>query len=94
MAAGVEFALAIFPEAAALFEPGEGAFDNLTLGKNSEFVQLVALGDFNRCVQYLFDAGSKKIAGIAPIGQDVFNVRQIILVAIKSLQRAFGLCCR
>lgn len=38
MKAGVEIAFAVFPEAAAFFEPGKGTFDDPAFGYNREGV--------------------------------------------------------
>jgi len=42
--AGVEFALAVFPETTALFKPGEGTFDDPTLGHYRKGVEITAFG--------------------------------------------------
>ena len=90
IAACVEFACAVFPEATALFEPGAGAFDAPRFGNDGTFMPFVALGDFNSRAQNLLNARSKKLAGITAVSQNIFNIGPIVLVAIKSLQRAFS----
>ena len=52
-------------------------------------MQFVALGDLNGCAENLCHAISKRLAGITAISQNIFDIREVILVAIKGLQRAF-----
>lgn len=54
-------------------------------------MELVALGDLDGCGKDLFHAIGKRFAGIAAIGQNVFDIRQIVLVAVKGLQRALAI---
>ncbi len=57
--AGIEFALAVFPEPAALFQPSEGAFDDSTLGQHCKGMQFIALDGLYRGLQTLHSPSAK-----------------------------------
>jgi len=51
-------------------------------------MQLIALDDLNRGLDPLHHAVGKRLAGVAAIGQDAFNLRQIRLRAVYGPQCA------
>ena len=62
--AGIEFAFAVFPEPAALFQPSEGSFDDPALGQHSKCMQFIALDDLDRCLQALHHPISEGLPGV------------------------------
>ena len=71
--AGIEFALAVFPQTAAFLYPGEGSLNDPVLRHDGEDVQLTAFGDLNLGAEPLFNGLGKWLTDIATIGQNALN---------------------
>lgn len=54
-------------------------------------MQFITVGDLDSCAEDLLYAVGKRLSGIAAIGQNIRGIRKIVLVAVKSLQRALAI---
>lgn len=88
--AGVEGAFAVFPQAPALVQPSERAFDHPTLGDDGEGVQFVALGDLDGGPQLFRHGIGKGLPRIAAVHQDTVDPSQVADATVERGQRAFA----
>ncbi len=86
--AGIELAFAVFPEAAALIQPAQGAFDNPSFRKHGKGVQLISLDDFNGGLDPFHHAVGKRLARVAAVYQHALDQLQIWLASIDGPQSA------
>ena len=85
--AGVQLALAVFPEPAVLLQAGEGAFDAPSFWQHGEGVEFVALDDLDCGTEALLDAIGEGLASIATVGEHAFHASQSWFRAFQGLQR-------
>jgi len=71
--AGVEFALAVFPQSSAFLDPCEGSFNHPALRHDCKGMQLTAFGDLNIGAEQFFNGMGKGLADIPTIGQEALN---------------------
>ena len=94
---GVELTLTVFPEATALLQPGEGAFDDPTFGHDGKGVEVTALGDLHRGTEGVGDGLGKGFSDITAIDQHVANFAQVGAATGEGLQSTFAIgyfsCC-
>ena len=91
--AGIELALAVFPQPSVFFQPRKTAFNNPTLRHHLERVSLTALGDLHADVlakngAYPLDERRSGISAIAQYARDPSQTRR---VALKRLQRTLAI---
>src|ERR1700683_2252875 len=73
--AGVELAFAIFPEATALLNPGEGTLDDPTFGHDGKGVEFAAFGDLHRrSSEGVGDGLGKRFTGISSASRQAANL--------------------
>ena len=90
--AGVEFAFAVFPEAAAFLKPGEGAFDNPAFGHDGKGVEVATFGNLHRCAnEGVCDGLCKRLTDIASIGQQTANLVEVGAATRKGFQGTFAI---
>jgi hypothetical protein len=88
--AGVEFTLAVFPEATALLKPGERAFHDPTFGHDGKGVEVTAFGDLHRCPKDVSDSLGKRFTGITAISQHTANPVEIGTATREGFQGSFA----
>ena len=71
--AGVEFALAVLPEAAAFLYPGKGSLDDPALRHDGKGMQLTALSDLNFGTEQFFYGMGKRLPDVSAVGQNALN---------------------
>jgi len=79
----VELSFAIFPQSAALLQPGEAPLHDPPLGDYLEFVQFVAPGDLHlhAVTERVLHALLERLTAVSPIAQDGPHPAQAFLVA-------------
>lgn len=86
MKAGVELALAVFPEASAFFQPGEGTLHYPSFWDHGKSMKLITFDDFHRTTQQFLDGPGEVVATITGVGEDILHLGQSFLVAGKGFQ--------
>ena len=86
--AGIQLAFAVLPEAAALIQPSEGAFDNPPFRKHGKDVQFISFDDLNGGLNSLHHAVGKGLASVATVDQHALDQLQIWLASINGPQSA------
>jgi hypothetical protein len=86
----MDLPFAVFPQAAGFVKPSESALNNPSLRQNHEFMQFIALDNFN------FDVFSKqflhlfweRLTIVTPVNQKFFHGRQSFRVQIYHVKRS------
>src|SRR5512143_927068 len=81
--AGIDFTFAVFPEATALFKPGEGTFNHPAFGDDGESMKFAALGDFDFGTEGLQNGLSERLAAITAIDKDIFHTCQVCFAGFE-----------
>lgn len=84
--AGIEFALAVLPQAPAFLQPGKGTLHDPALGYHSKGVQLIAFGNLHRRTQPVFDGLGKRLSRVTSIDQHALDLLQVRCAPIHRLQ--------
>lgn len=87
---GIEEAFAVFPEPAAFFEPGEGAFDDPALGDDREGVKLAAFGDLHGSAKQVIDGLGKRFACISGVCEQGAHLAEVLRIEAECNQRTFS----
>jgi hypothetical protein len=86
--AGIQFALAVFPQSAAFFQPSEAALDNPTFRQHDKRVEFIALDHLYSGLQLLHDGVCERLAHVTAIDQHAFHRHQIRLAPVHGRQSA------
>ena len=81
-------ALAIFPQAAVVIQPGKRALDNPAFWQYFKGMQLVALDDFDLGAGQKFHASREFFARVTPISHDFQQFRKLGQIAAHHAKRA------
>lgn len=86
----VELTLAVFPEAAAFFEPGKGTFDHPTFRHDGKGMEVTAFSDLHGGSEGVGDSLRKRFTAISSISQHTANSLEVSAATGDGFQGSFA----